>query len=1089
MNTLLKNVSYASFITSFLFAALPMVALAQESPYGNRVDAESAVASGAYHPPALYVSAITLDSKNITKEVKGSFHVLNQAEDILGDIKYRFEILSPLQKGDGKEVVIADAPNVYTQIVSTDTFAFIPNEERDIPFSYTIPSLPSGEYRVRIQLITTQGKELGWNDEVVQVTGGSLAFATLTHGPIKVPTFKNEVIPPTFGVAVPGASSITLTAQAENVTDTALSATPMLDIYTYGLTGKKVSSIPGAAITIAPKKTQQISIPVKTETLPGVYYAVLTLQAPQGVQASSLTDYRWIVQGESAHIISARIAKLATRQGEKVVVNVDYAGPADAKTTIKGRIAISVLDQQGTAGTLEVPTEITFRDAIESGEAKVTLSRDLVGAPGLQVTLTDLSGKLLDTYMVSIPLTQQQLDSAMGVSPVEDSASPSAVPEVFSPKKKMVMIVLAGLLVVLLAVYAVWKRRSMSAVIPSLFLLLLLGGGLAAFPAITEAGIRVVFPKTGSEVGDEWKSLHNYIVEIFVNKPIHNATYAKESVPLDFRVVYGTSNSSVAYARNFFRYVPTAHVSTYEGAWVSLGNTTFSSGVDACSGGNNDKCFVPNTYSTPAGGGFNFALQPAQSTQATLQLISKWAVGGIPSSTLPGTAAELSGLADGINTWVNFNPSGPVVSVTPTPLVCADNARVAVDFIEIDTSRRANENPTNPITFYGNGEQAADAKFVDLTRNGQAVIDGKLPFNVDGLAAERGDGFITFQLYSKGHENKGKECIIADIDLQNATFTRFQNIGGSWQARTERPEDGKWRFCKNGKDEIWPGIGSTHAEMMSSAGPGNDTFTLFYKNDAPQGTPVCTVPPSPDVTVNLLINGTDNPGTVSANTPVTLSWTSTNADTCTAARDWTGVKAPAGSENTTPTQVRPYAYIITCKNTITGKVGFDTANLLVGPANTPPVAVAKFRVLDATNAPASSSITVTRGVPVNLELNAEGSSDPDGWTTPNRGVSSNGFCEWNSDLNQGTATFETNRPNPSSPSTCNASIGPRTFNDAPGTYTYNLLRITDASGAVSNIGNASVTVVAPSTTVVTPTPTPTVTVTPIFNPGGFVDTR
>ncbi len=48
--------------------------------------------------------------------------------------------------------------------------------------------------------------------------------------------------------------------------------------------------------------------------------------------------------------------------------------------------------------------------------------------------------------------------------------------------------------------------------------------------------------------------------------------------------------------------------------------------------------------------------------------------------------------------------------------------------------------------------------------------------------------------------------------------------------------------------------------------------------------------------------------------PLTLSWSSTNADTCTARGGWSGDKAKVGSENTTPTAPGSVDYTLTCSN-------------------------------------------------------------------------------------------------------------------------------------------------------------------------------
>ena len=132
-------------------------------------------------------------------------------------------------------------------------------------------------------------------------------------------------------------------------------------------------------------------------------------------------------------------------------------------------------------------------------------------------------------------------------------------------------------------------------------------------------------------------------------------------------------------------------------------------------------------------------------------------------------------------------------------------------------------------------------------------------------------------------------------------------------------------------------------------------------------------------------------------------------------------------------------------------------------SNQAPIAVATISKDGVTYA---DSITVTRGVATPIYLSAAGSSDPNGWTDATNGVSSGGKCEWNYDLNQGTPpSFEVTKNNPSSASDCNnfTSNGTTTtFNDAPGTYTYQVLRITDKPGAVSNVDTVQVVIQAPA---------------------------
>ena len=133
----------------------------------------------------------------------------------------------------------------------------------------------------------------------------------------------------------------------------------------------------------------------------------------------------------------------------------------------------------------------------------------------------------------------------------------------------------------------------------------------------------------------------------------------------------------------------------------------------------------------------------------------------------------------------------------------------------------------------------------------------------------------------------------------------------------------------------------------------------------------------------------------------------------------------------------------------------------------------------------STSISVLRGVPVQIWFSADkdvtgdgiSSRDPDGWNNLANGVSSGGLCEWNVDLaSPGFAVQRTVR-DPASPASCNLGPLAKTFNDAPGTYLYEVLRITDAAAFESNISTVFVTVTSPVSVSLIANP-------PIINPGG-----
>lgn len=89
---------------------------------------------------------------------------------------------------------------------------------------------------------------------------------------------------------------------------------------------------------------------------------------------------------------------------------------------------------------------------------------------------------------------------------------------------------------------------------------------------------------------------------------------------------------------------------------------------------------------------------------------------------------------------------------------------------------------------------------------------------------------------------------------------------------------------------------------------------------------------TPTPTVNLLVNGSNGPITIPYNTSASLSWTSTNATSCTASGDWSGTKSTSGSLSTgnlTSSKI----YTITC----TGTGGSASDSVTVNVSGTPTI--------------------------------------------------------------------------------------------------------------------------------------------------------
>ena len=91
-------------------------------------------------------------------------------------------------------------------------------------------------------------------------------------------------------------------------------------------------------------------------------------------------------------------------------------------------------------------------------------------------------------------------------------------------------------------------------------------------------------------------------------------------------------------------------------------------------------------------------------------------------------------------------------------------------------------------------------------------------------------------------------------------------------------------------------------------------------NASTQSTPVLVTTPVP---VPPTVSISAAPATIAAGQPVTLTWVSSNASSCTASDGWSGSRPTAGSQGVTPAATS--AYILTC----TGVGGMASASALV----------------------------------------------------------------------------------------------------------------------------------------------------------------
>ncbi|MEK7556631.1 MAG: hypothetical protein AAB538_01510, partial [Patescibacteria group bacterium] len=628
------------------------------SPFGNRNMDRPGAEGDVYQPPAIFVTGAHVEV--IGDNVQGSFEAFNNDQETVGDLSYRIDLLSaPAAAAENQ--LVQDAPEVYDQMTSTEIFALILGEKKTVPVTYTPPRVPKGDYRLRIQLVTSKGRELGWYDSTVNIGAEGAVFVKVIPGTIDLPEFPDQVIAPGSGPNVAPGSSFTLNATLQNLSKESVTVQPVLERYIFDIArGREEKITLGEPVTLATGESKEVSFSVTAPAKPEVYVAMLSLEDPTtSARVSNWAEYRYVVRGLDADIVSARIATLRKLKGEVTEIQVDIVGPADAETTHKGTLVVELTDSQGIVGSIrEENLELT--DALQAGMARITLERDLTGSPGIKVALFDQAGNVLDTYEVAASLNENQIAELL-----RQAAS--------APKAGLPLGVWAGgaiagvgviALLTWLVIHAIRRRRFPS--LPVLLLIvvgLTLGGATLASNGITAYINPYTLYHFCAQWGGEWCNLGGgHIVELFINSPVHQATYPnRNSVPVSFRVTFVSCQNHMFYARNTIRYSPEG---VTHDSWRPPAGTSWHNIVDALFGGGYGECAryfckISRYYSANV----NLSQLPPTRETTTLQIMS--VRGGHYFGPPP---AWNENLYDTVSTWPYWAHAVNLWLKFPTPL-------------------------------------------------------------------------------------------------------------------------------------------------------------------------------------------------------------------------------------------------------------------------------------------------------------------------------------------------------------------------------------------------------------------------------------
>lgn len=657
------------------------------SPFGERSDVLDL--DNAYQPPMVYADAV--DVRVQDGALAGSFLLINDTDEAISDLGYRIEIY-----GDALgETPSADPQVLFARLQSKDVHALMSKEKKAIPLTFALPSLPKGAYVAQVQVLQTGGRKLGWGRAPFAVEKGATEFAYVYGQSIVLPEFDNKEVEPLTGPNVDPSGSLVFTAGVQHSSLGSETFVPTIEWHEFDSSRPVTATVSFDAVTVNAGDASLLTLPIKAPSEPGTYVGQLTLRK-NGAVASTVGQYRIVVRGKSADLISARLATVATKKGETAFARIDYVGSADAETRGLGTLTVELRDADGVAGSLFVP-EIRLTDGVGRGTARIELTRDLSSEPVLRVVIGDDAGNVLRDASVPVALTEQQLATIKSQSSWKVWAAWYVQPYYLTIAFVALSVAIAlGFLIHALARRVIGVRTSVRAATAAAAMAFVMCAQLPfAFAFGGSNGIEVFSPIT---VGDNenytssdrnayrayWGEIYSQpTVALFVNRPVHNSTYqCNVPVPFEYRVDFAACDNMPSGGRVLAHFDLNQNFqSTLLGTnanWVKVYDQTYNQPAN-CS---THACV--HSYSQNTTLNLNASGLPANATKTTLRVVVKhnpYLDGGVP---FPDDTVSYSDfyfsrrVAQAFNIWLNFVCASPkadiqIVKSAVTPSVNQGN--------------------------------------------------------------------------------------------------------------------------------------------------------------------------------------------------------------------------------------------------------------------------------------------------------------------------------------------------------------------------------------------------------------------------------
>jgi len=346
----------------------------------------------ASYVPKIYALDLKINEVN-DSQINGEFTIWNSEDYYFSDLNY---VIMLFKGTEFNELQLIDTE------VSNNTFSVSPKETIAKSFEYFFPkNIITGDYTLRVQIITAKGSELGWSDQIISLEGNNVFLDILnSFSRVLVGTEKEF---PLTGINASPEQDVIVFLKVKNLGD-AITVIPNIKIFKRKYNMSLIQEYQDSSVTFAKGEIKEIKLTMPKLITPESYLVEVKFYQ-DNEQVSGIQYFRWVVEGEGAKILYIKTDKDSYIAGEEMKIVIDTVGPADLSNINDGKLVIVVYDQfQNIVTTILKDIELNPR--LMSTTITSIIKKDLFN-PTIEAKITK-DGKVLDEYKIILPIFSDQ---------------------------------------------------------------------------------------------------------------------------------------------------------------------------------------------------------------------------------------------------------------------------------------------------------------------------------------------------------------------------------------------------------------------------------------------------------------------------------------------------------------------------------------------------------------------------------------------------------------------------------------------------------------------------------------------------------